>query len=253
MLVTVFGAGLGFVLMAWDGLTSGSWERALRDGVIGAGIGAVSGFIGGQIAESLFDALLGGGSVGNVEARLRVGRAVAWAVFGAVLGGALGFRSGAKAIVNGLVGGFIGGLVGGLVFEQVELSSESSSGFAVRLLGFTATGVGISVGMGVVERLRREAWLVVTGGPLAGKEFILYKPSTTVGSDFRADIVLAKDSQVVPVHATFERSESGTTVCTTPGAGLAVNGQWIERHHLRDGDVVTLGMSTLGYQERATA
>ncbi len=254
MLVTVFGAGLGFVLMAWDGFTSGSWERALRDGGVGAAIGAVSGFIGGQVAEALFDALLKGAhGTDGVELRLRVGRAVAWAIFGGALGGALGFRGGSKQIVNGMIGGLLGGAVGGLIFEQVELSSDGGSGATVRLLGFTATGIGISLGIGIVERLRRDAWLVVTGGPLAGKEFILYKPTTTVGSGYKSDIVLAKDSQVVASHATFIRESQVTTVRSAPGAGLGVNGDWVVDRRLRDGDVVTVGMSTLEYQERAQA
>jgi hypothetical protein len=36
--------------------------------------------------------------------------------------------------------------------------------------------------MGLVESALKDRWLYVTSGPLAGKQFILYKSETTIGS-----------------------------------------------------------------------
>ena len=56
-----------------------------------------------------------------------------------------------------------------------------------------ATGIGI----GVIESALKDRWLYVTSGPLAGKQFILYKPVTTIGSSQQCDIYLFKDSNIL--------------------------------------------------------
>jgi hypothetical protein len=53
--VAMFGIGLGAVLMAWEGITSGATEKALQDGGIGALVGGVAGIVGGFVANQVFD------------------------------------------------------------------------------------------------------------------------------------------------------------------------------------------------------
>ena len=69
-----------------------------------------------------------------------------------------------------------------------------------------------------------------------------------------ADIVLAKDASAAPLHATFVRDPAGqVSVFPGPGAVIAINGVPSAGGRLRSNDAVTVGNSTLSYQERAAA
>ena len=223
--VAIVGAVLGFTLSAWDGFTSSSPRKGLHDGGIGAAIGAGAGFVGGYVAQALYaDMLKDVTSYDELKRQLYVARTVGWAIFGLILGLGLGLRGGGRKIVNGLIGGTVGGAVGGLLFQALANASDSSdSGFTLRLVGLTLTGVGIGLGVGLVERIRRDAWLLISGGPMAGKEFILYKPQTIIGADYRSDIVLVKDPQVAPQHLVLERQ--GANVVVNAEGAIFVNGQ----------------------------
>lgn len=249
--VAIFAAVLGAVIMAWDGITSGSGEKALRDGAIGLGVGAVSGFVGGYVAQWVYSELLPDDPFSpDAENATLMARAVGWAVFGGLLGAGMGIRGGGKRVIHGLIGGLIGGAVGGVIFEQV--SSDTSSAFTNRLLGLAATGVGVALGVGIVERLLRDAWLQVVGGPMTGKEFILYKEVTTVGAAPKCDIVLVKDGALAPHHLSFVRDQRGAVaVQPAPGAVVLVNGAQTNGQALRSGDAVTLGASTFLVQDRS--
>jgi hypothetical protein len=257
--VLIFGAILGALLMGWDGITSSSPQKALRDGAIGAGIGAVSGFLGGCVAQWLYlkllhHALTTATSADSLKGDLIVARVVGWAVFGLLLGAGIGLKGGRRKVVNGLVGGTVGAAVGGLIFQLIDNSSTTTDGFWLRLIGLTATGVGVGLAVGLVERARRDSWVRIVAGPMAGKEFILYKHHTTLGRDYHCDIVLAKDAGAAPMHATFVREESGNvSVVPGPGAMIAVNGRPSGGGRVHSGDMVSVGSSTLSYTERAVS
>lgn len=261
--IAIVGAGLGFVLAGWEGFTSGSSQKGFIDGALGALVGAAAGFVGGYAAQWIYTAMLDDlefADSGSVENTLRVSRAVAWAIFGACLGGGLGAKQGPTKIVNGVIGGAIGGAIGGLVFQEIELMvfnddfSSDISGWWLRFIGFTITGAGIGLGVGLVDRIRRDAWLVFIAGPMAGKELILFKPTTTVGSDYRCDVVLVKDAAVAGVHASLNRDAAGTTTTLVPsGSAVLVNGAPSGGQVLRNGDSISIGQSVLNYQERAVA
>lgn len=252
--VAIFGAVLGFTLLAWEGVTSSSWEKAGRDGLRGLAIGAVAGFVGGYVAQWLYAEMTKNAfeSGSDPEGALLVARVVGWAIFGAIAGLGMGLPGGQKKAVNGLIGGALGGAVGGFLFEQLAKSSTGDSQFTIRVLGLIATGAGIGLGVGIVDRLRRDAWLRFTAGPMSGKEFILFKEITTVGTDYRCDIVLAKDETVLPRHASLSRDQRGTTtVRAEAGATVTLNGAPVAQQRLRSGDTLGVGRSGLQFQERA--
>jgi hypothetical protein len=256
--VLIFGLGLGAVLMAWDGITSRSHQKALRDAASGAVVGAAAGFIAGLISQWLYTRLLrhavSAGDVNAFKRDLLLARAVAWATFGGLLGAGLAIRGGRKKLLNGLLGGLAGGAAGGLIFQLIDNASTSTDGFGLRLIGLVATGIGIGLAIGLVERVRRDSWLVITGGPMAGKEFILYKDETTLGRDYHCDIVVPKDPSVAPVHVTFRRDHAGVTTATpSTGVVITINGAPVAGGQLRSGDIVGIGVSSLCYQEREPA
>ena len=248
----IFAAVLGFVLMGWEGFTSRSAQKTFRDGGIGAGIGAASGFIGGYIAQWVYTKMLGSNPLSLSDSKLILARMVGWAVLGGLLGAGLGIKGGTKKFVNGLIGGVVGGAIGGLIFQVIGNSSQSTNAFVIRMIGLTLTGIGIGLGVGIVERVRRDNWIQIVGGPMTGKEFIIYNAETRVGRDYRNDIVMAKDAAVQPFHATFIRDPSGR-VSVVPGGGatIFINGSPSAGGQLRPRDLVSIGGSSLAYQERA--
>ena len=257
--VALFGLGLGAMLLAWDGITSGAAEKALRDAAVGAAVGAVAGFIGGFIAQWLYEMLLERpfDSTSEFENRVRLARMLAWALFGGLLGIALGLRGGGKKVAHGLIGGVVGGAVGGLAFQELasmtnDVGEPVLSESVSRLLGLSAAGVGVAVAIGIVERLLRSSWIKIVGGPMTGKEFILYGERTVIGASPKCDIVLVKDRAVAVQHAVIDRV--GRQGATLQAVGLVtVNGAPVQHKVLGTGDQVQIGMTTMAYEERATS
>lgn len=267
--VGVVGAFIGFFLLAWEGFQAQSTERAVRQGVIGAAIGGAAGFVAGWIGfhfaiqelEDLFDELMNSPfmteeqAIRKAESTLRLIFAVIFGLLGLAVGGGVGLRMSSKKAVNGLIGGGIGGAISGvLALELMDPFSTSGggSGTGEIIFAFTLTGAAIGFGMGLVDRMRRDAWLLMSAGPMAGKEFILYKPDTGIGSDYRSDIVIVKDRSVHADHLRLRRDANGTVLTAVSGAPVAVNGTQVDNHRLQSGDKIAVGASTIDYLERAS-
>src|SRR6267142_3855428 len=107
-----------------------------------------------------------------------------------------------KKMLYGMLGGAIGAGLGGIVFNPIAILTHG--GAASRAVGFGLVGLATGVAVGLVESALKDRWLYVTAGPLAGKQFILYKPRTLIGSDQKCDIYLFKDSNILKEHAVVE-------------------------------------------------
>ena len=115
--VMTFAIALGFVLMGWEGFTSRSPQKMLREGGIGAALGLGAGLVGGFVAQAIYGALVDPFSASGVGVLIR---GVGWAIFGTLVGLGLGFRGGRKSVVNGLIGGAAGGFVAGAIFQLLS-------------------------------------------------------------------------------------------------------------------------------------
>jgi pSer/pThr/pTyr-binding forkhead associated (FHA) protein len=91
-------------------------------------------------------------------------------------------------------------------------------------------------------------------GPLAGKQFILYRDTTVLGSSPKADIYLFKDDAIEPRHALVINRAGRFEIedCKTPD-GTYVNGIAISRTILNDGDQIVLGKTVLEFSVKETA
>ena len=78
------------------------------------------------------------------------------------------------------LGLLLGAGLGGIIFDPIAMATKG--GAPSRAVGFALVGIATGVAMGLVESALKDRWLYVTSGPLAGKQFILYKPLTTIGS-----------------------------------------------------------------------
>ena len=91
-------------------------------------------------------------------------------------------------------------------------------------------------------------------GPLAGKQFILFRDTTVLGSSPKADIYLFKDDAIEPRHATIVNRAGRFEIedCNTPD-GTYVNGIPVKRTVLNDGDQIVLGKTVLEFSFKESA
>lgn len=253
----LFGAALGgliaLALGAVESVVTGAWRKALAGGLLGLVVGGVGGSVGAILAQVMYS-LAGGGQPGTPLVQQILVRALGWAVIGALIGLAPGLQMmAARKVTNGLLGGALGGFVGGLLFDPIALMFGFVGiigGTLSRLVGIVVTGLCTGLGIGMVEELRKEAWVVVVAGPLAGKQFILYRQQTWVGSDPGMDIPLLKDPSIAPKQCVFEATGRGHSVMDAGEGTTLVNGRPITLVNLSSGDLIQMGQTALEYQAR---
>ena len=248
--VLIFGIPCGFFLSAWDGFTSGSVAKGFKDGAIGAAIAAPLSFTAGFLAQIVYTHLLASATVETLSS-FAPARMIAWMIFGLGIGVACGSMGGWKKITNGAIGGTVGGAVAGLLVEWLFLNVHAGNGFVARMIGLTLISVVIGLGTGLVARARRDSWIQIVGGPMSGKEFILYNATTRIGRDYRCDIVMAKDVNVQPFHFAFIRDTQGNVMISPEaGAMITINGAPSSGGRINNGDIVAFGKTSMAYQQR---
>jgi hypothetical protein len=102
--------------------------------------------------------------------------------------------------------------------------------------------------MGLVESALKDRWFYVMAGPLAGKQFILYKSLTTIGSRQQSDIYLFKDPNILPEHAVIQIA--GARVQLRAQGPVYWAGQTITNRVLQDGDLLQIGRYSFRYKEK---
>jgi len=176
-----------------------------------------------------------------------IARGVAWMVFGVAGGLVYGLvdRSG-KKVLYGILGGVIGAGLGGMVFDPISMATKA--GAPSRAVGFALFGLATGVAMGIVESALKDRWLYVASGPLAGKQFILYKPLTMIGSSQQGDIYLFKDASILPQHASIELR--GAQTFLRAAGPVFVSGQPSRNRALQGGDLIQIGRYLFRFSER---
>jgi hypothetical protein len=186
---------------------------------------------------------------------MMMGRSIVWAIISVCAGLGQGLAQyDRKVIFNGILGGVLGGLLGGLLFDPISLVLLSDGeAVASRGVGFVVIGFSVGLFVGLVEGWTKTAWLLMRKGPLAGKQFILHRDATVLGSSPKAGIYLFKDMDIEPRHAVlynhggrFELEDCQTS------AGTFVNGERVQgRRYLQSGDQIELGKTVLEFALRA--
>jgi len=176
-------------------------------------------------------------------------RGIAWGVFGIAAGIVFGLvdRSGRKT-KYGIIGGFLGSMLGGTVFDPITFLTSAGMGTVSLGVGFGLLGLATGVAIGIVESALKDRWLYVAAGPLAGKQFILYKPITVIGSNQKSDIYLFKDSSILPEHGRIELRGAQTFLYS--GGPIFVSGQPIRMRALQSGDLIQIGRYAFHFRER---
>jgi Inner membrane component of T3SS, cytoplasmic domain len=248
MIVTLMCVGFAVA----ESLIERSGKKVVTRGALSLPLGIAFGFVFDAIANSFYALALAICSAAGAQTfhnpAVWLARGFAWAVFGAAGGIVYGIvgRSMRKTAF-GVLGGAIGAVLGGTIFDPISFATHG--GAASRAIGFGLLGLATGVGMGLVENALKDRWLYVTAGPLAGKQFILYKPQTTIGSDQSCDIYLFKDPQIQPDHAVLELKASRVYLLAKGVAyssGQPVRGPQI----LESGVTLQMGRYSFRYQEK---
>lgn len=245
VMLTCLGLGVA------ESIVERSAKKAVIRGLLALALGAVFGVVFDFAAEFVFAILrqiifaLGVQTAKNPAFWLV--RGIAWAVFGVAGGLVYGLvdRSGTK-IKYGIFGGLIGAGLGGTIFDPI--SFVTNTGTLSRAVGFALLGLATGAAIGIVESALKDRWLYVAAGPLAGKQFILYKPLTTIGSSQSCDIYLFKDNSILPQHATIEMR--GAQTFLRSDGPVFVSGQPARMRALQSGDLIQIGRYAFHFRER---
>jgi hypothetical protein len=240
LFVGLCGTVLALSLSAAEPLVTRNFRGVLANGSVGAALGLIGGLIVSLFIDALYKKMLGFKDGRLAEepsmATQMFARAVGWGILGLFLSVAPGvvLRSW-KRLLIGLAGGLVGGVGGGLLFDPIAKASDSDT--LSRVVALSAIGLLAGVATGLIENAAKTGWLRVTAGLIAGKQFILYRDPTSIGSSPLCEVYLFKDPRVSPRHAALHLLRGGVEIEDLGSeTGTFVNGQAVTRQRLRDGD-----------------
>ncbi len=257
--------GLGAVLSMWEGIQARSSKKSLNAARRALPVAVGGGAIGGIVAQTVYSnlvedalrtalrqAIIEGKSADEVLPGLlnsvHIARSIGFGLLGACIGIALGVASGAKQrVINGAIGGAAAGLLGGWLFDYINLEIGGAS----RFVAMAVMGAVIGLAIGLVEAARKEFWIEIVSGGMAGKQFIVYHDSTSIGTAPDCHITLIKDPAISPTHLWLTRGTHGVTARAASAEPVTVNGLPLVEARLSDGDLVQLGQTLLRFGEKA--
>jgi len=247
-------AGMLFAMMlaSVEHLVSRNFRAAAIASSSAAVVGLIAGVAVSLSIDWLYHSFQGDTSSGPPAMwRQMLARSIAWGAFGGLLSMAPGVATGSlKRMLLGFAGGLTGGLLGGLLFDPVYEIVQSDN--ISRLFGLSAIGVLAGLCSGLFENAARTGWLQVTAGLIAGKQFILYRNPTLLGSSPQCEIYLFKDPCIAARHAAIAQTTAGFQIEEVEQhTGLYVNGNRVKRTTLKDGDEIQTGGVTFTFRQRS--
>ena len=222
-------------------------HAVIVNGSVGAGLGLLGGLGASLVVDRIYR-IIGGAEHGML--RQYVAQCVSWAVLGSFVALAPGVvAKNRKRLLIGLGGGAAGGAIGGMLLEP--LSQLTGSPEIGRLAAMCCIGAITGAATGIIENISRTGWLKVTAGPIAGKQFILYRNPTYIGSAPDCQIFLFRDPKVGRRHAAIHLDKGRIEIEDLPlGAPTYINREPVDRQKLRHGDQITIGSTMFLYQEK---
>jgi len=251
ILFSIVGGIIGAFLGSVEGITSRVAEKTFIGIAIGFLVGFMGGAVGGFTGQFVYG-IMGGGQHVNIIMQILV-RGFGWALAGLFIGLGQGLGTGGgKKVINGLLGGLIGGTIGGLLFDLIGF--VFMVGIVSRAVAIALLGLFTGLAIGLVQEIRKEAWLKAIKGETAGKEYIIHSEKTTIGSAPKNDIVLIKDPGVSVYHAVINVENSAYHISDLQNTGgVWVNDRQIAKQRLRNGDIIQIGGHRLKYFEKSVS
>ncbi|HEX8325572.1 MAG TPA: FHA domain-containing protein [Tepidisphaeraceae bacterium] len=248
----ISGVTIAVMLAAADSII----ERNINGAIIYGSVGAVVGLVGGTVVALLVNRIeqqmMPTQEVAAFDKRLLT-HAICWGLLGLFLAAAPGIvLRNSKRLLIGMIGGLIGGVIGGLLFAPVE--EYSGNQHLSRLVAIVCVGLVAGLASGVIENAVKSGWLKVESGLIAGKQFVLYRNPTFIGSHPMSHIYLFNDNHVGRRHACVHVLKNGFELENLPlGTPTYVNDRAVLRQRLHNGDKIRVGGTTFFFQERNKA
>ena len=235
----LLGLIIGLGLAIPEPIVGHNGKSAVVRGFIGVGLGALGGYVCSLFINDIYNYLGGGKNASNFLQQM-FARGVGWSILGAFLAIAPGIAMrNLKKFILGLVGGAIGGLLGGILFDPICLLIGGA--VPARCVNILGLGVGAAVATALLEEAAKQGWLKVATGVITGKQFILYRNPTVIGSSPKAEIYLFKDPTVAPRHAAINGIGGEFLLTALNGATVLLNGKPVQQQRLRNGDQIRVG------------
>ncbi|MGB7156579.1 MAG: FHA domain-containing protein [Tepidisphaeraceae bacterium] len=247
---SVCGMTIAICLGIAESVVDRNWQAAITNGSVAAVVGLVGGIVVSLFVDRLYDAIVGGPDTDAAMGRRIVARMVSWGVLGLFLAAAPGVvLRNVKKLWIGATGGLLGGVIGGILFEP--LARATGDAHVSRLIAIVVIGVVAGVAAGLIENAAKTGWFKVVAGVIAGKQFVLYRNPTYIGSSPQCHIYLFKDPQVGRRHAAVHLVPGGYEIEDLPlGAKTIVNDRPVTRARLRNGDRVQIGSTSFNFMEK---
>lgn len=253
LLFAVSGMLIALALASADRIIERDYRGATVDAAIGAMVGAVGGLAVAFVIDLVEGRILGADPAQVTLWQRMLANGVCWTLLGAFIGAAPGISVRSLRRTNlGILGGMAGGMIGGLLFDP--LTGTIGNANISRLIGLLAIGLFAGFAMGWLESIAKQGWLRVVEGLIAGKQFILYRNPTFVGSAPMSHIYLFRDAQVGRRHAAIYHENNVYEIENLPlGGPTLVNEKPITRVRLRSGDRVKIGRSVFVFEEKKSS
>lgn len=235
----LLGLFIGLGLAIAEPIVGHNGKSAVLRGLLGAALGTLGGYVCSLFINDIYR-FFGGGQSTSSFMKQMFARGIGWSILGAFLAIAPGIAMrNLKKFLLGLAGGAIGGLLGGILFDPIcQLTGSDIPARCVNILGL---GVGAAVATALLEEAAKQGWLKVATGVITGKQFILYRNPTVIGSSPKTEIYLFKDPTVAPRHAAINGVGGEFLLTALNGATVFLNGQPVKQQRLRNGDQIRVG------------
>ncbi len=250
----ILGVLIAVGLSIAEEVVSKNFIRVLIIGIIATILGAIGGFVVALFINDIYQAI-GGDKIGEFCLQQILARAVGWSILGAFLAIAPGIMMRSpKKFLLGLLGGAIGGFIGGALFDPIcfkLLEGYEHAGVVARCVNILGLGVGAAMATVLLENAAKQGWLKVATGVIMGKQFILYRNPTIIGSSPKCEIYLFKDPSVAPQHAAINNRNGEFIITAISGTTVLINNAPIRQQRLRSGDLIQIGNTIFVFEAKA--
>lgn len=248
----VCGIAISVMLAIADAVIERNINGAIIYGSTAAVVGAVGGLVVAYVINIVQTQLIPTDETPEMGMRI-LANVISWGLLGLFLAATPGLilRNG-KRLLIGMVGGLIGGAIGGIAYAPVQdaVGNEMIS----RLIAVVLIGLLAGLACGVIENVVKTGWVKVESGLIAGKQFVLYRNPTFIGSHPMSHIYLFNDPAVGRRHACIHIVPGGYELEDLPlGSRTFVNDKPVTRTRLKLGDRIKVGQTEFIFQEKTKA
>ena len=239
---------ISLALSSAEAFMSKNMDLAVKNIVLGALLGTLGGIVMFTCVEWLYH-VMGGGQSEQLAFQQMLARGIGWGLLGGFVAMAPGIMmKSKKKFMLGVAGGVIGGCLGGFLFDPI--CAMFGSDVPARFVNIITLGVGTAVATVLLENIAKQGWLKVASGLIAGKQFILYRNPTVIGSSPKSEIYLFKDPSISPKHAAINNVNGDFIITAIDSSPVLVNNSPVRQEKLKTGDRIQIGSTTFIFEAK---